>query len=258
MNDFLNSDRQSYIFYHLNLQHFSITNEIKERFSLQENSVDQKQAHIYFRQSNKKINTSFRINNIPVLFPLSSEKQFYYFDKENNLIFEHDILKSAFFLLSGYQETQPFKGDFINRYSFNESIQKELEIIEKPIVNEYFKTITEAIKIFCNIHNIKFTEKKLWADSSFGFMLTHDIDRIDKWSFKEVKRRIKLFLKSISAKHFFYLLESIYNIASTNNPFWNFKWLKELEKKFNFKSTWFFLPQGHPDIDADYSLKART
>ena len=137
---------------------------------------------------------------------------------------------------------------------YKESIQKELDIAADPMVNGYFEIIKTAIREFCSRQNIDFKEKVLWPDHEFSFFLTHDVDRIDKWTFMEIKRRFKMLIRSGFSKHWKYLFEALINFKSGNNSHWNFEWMKSLEQKWGINSTWFFLPQGHKQIDAYYSF----
>ncbi|MDA3952627.1 MAG: hypothetical protein PF485_03205, partial [Bacteroidales bacterium] len=134
---------------------------------------------IIFALSEKgfNINDIKTINSIPILFPFLDLDEFYYIDDRNNLIFNHDFITSSFYLLSGKQEHNSESKDRFGRFPYNDSIQKELSIINKPIVNYYFDIITKGLKYWCEKNNFKFESKKLFKN--FGFQLTHDIDRID-------------------------------------------------------------------------------
>jgi len=249
----LNKTQIDYIFFHLD-RHINIE-PFKDIFAYGDSIPKTNKPFIYYPLSKNNLVKDFRINDLPVLYPLSSEKEFYYFDSNNNLIFIHDLIKSAFYLLSGYQETQPFKGDHLRRFTYHDSIQKELEIAQRPLVNEYFEIIITAIKKFCSIHKIEIKEHKPWADKTFGLFLTHDVDRVDKWTLMEIKTRTKMVIRSGFLKHWAYWFEAVKNNRSSENPYWNFEWMKDLERKYAFNSTWFFLPQGHRQIDAYYSFE---
>ena len=253
MIEALNKSKIDYIFYHLN-QHIDLT-ALQNHIVFDNKKFTGDKSHIFFPLSNLELTKTFRINDTPVLYPLSNKKEFFYLDKNNNLIFYHDLLKSAFYLLSGYQETQPFKGDQLGRFTYHDSIQKELGIADWPIVNEYFSIIIKGLTQFCKAHNIVLNKRSVWGAAEFALFLTHDVDRVDKWTFKEIKTRIDMLIRSGFLKGWNYLFEAIINYPSKKNPYWNFEWMKDLEKKYNFNSTWFFLPQGHPQIDAYYSFK---
>ena len=78
------------------------------------------------------------------------------------------------------------------------------------------------------MNNIGFKEKRLFEN--FGFLLTHDIDRIDAYCFEEVKAKFKQFLgllpsnykKLIALKVFFKYLINWLVPLTTENPYWTF------------------------------------
>jgi hypothetical protein len=146
MDNFLNSKQIDYVLYHLGM-HIDLTDAIVDRFCFnQENYVPESSVIIFNLTDAKydKANVKF-FDHIPILFPSSNEEKIFSL-VESNLIFHHDLLKSAFYLLSGYHEYKLKKRDKSNRFPYELSIQKELEIIEKPIVNYYFEMIISGIE----------------------------------------------------------------------------------------------------------------
>jgi len=257
MQSKLNNSQIEYIFYHLNL-HFNFTTEIKERIVFDLLSTN-KFPQIVFPLSSKTLLDIKYIDSIPILFPLNSKNDYYNFDDNNNLLFNDDLLKSAFYLLSGYQETENFTCDKYGRFSYEDSIQKRLKIAHFPLVNHYFEIIIEGIEKFCVKNNITFQKHDRWNNSNFGFLLTHDVDRIDKYAFKYVKLKIKqlvgLYPSELNKFTLLKLLvKNIVKLFGSDNPYWSFEWMKSIEKKFGFNSVWFFLPKGDPSIDAYYSF----
>jgi len=223
--------------------------------------VDPKKSKrkIIFSLSCNELESIKYIHEIPVLFPINKRMDYYYIDDRKNLIFIDDLLKSSFYLLSGYQETQPFVQDEYERFNYQESIQKKLKDNYSPLVNEYFNIIIQGIKEFCDSNKIGFKLKNLWSEAAFGFMLTHDVDRVDKYTFSELKLRIKQMFKNSSDHELFTrrlkkAFLSFTRIFTGSNPYWNFDWLIQIENRYNLNSTWFFLPQGERHMDAYYSL----
>ncbi|MDZ7764224.1 MAG: polysaccharide deacetylase family protein [Melioribacteraceae bacterium] len=253
----LNKNQIEYIFYHLN-HHFVFTNEIKNRIIIDDEPT-QTIPQIRFQLSCDKLDRVKYIDKIPILFPINDEDAFYKFDDENNLIFNDDLMKSAFYLLSGFQELNHPVLDKYERFSYQQSIQKKLNIAEFPLVNHYFKVITEGIEKFCLKNNYSFSRRNIWQDKAFGFLLTHDVDRVDKYNIAQVKLKIKQLFglspsKVSKSKTLKLLITNIVRLFGSDNPFWNFDWLKSLEIKYGFRSVWFFLPQGDPHKDAYFSF----
>ena len=260
MNDFLNKNKIDYVIFHLMLS-LKLNESIKRYFYFNTN------PNSYSNQTNKIIfdlsSETFElekvkwINNIPVLYPISENNSFYSIEN-NNLIFHHDILKSSFYMLSGYQELNPEYTDKFNRFPHDISIQKKLGITKKPIVNYYFEIIQEGIKKFCEINSIKFNFPK--TESSFRFFLTHDIDNVDTYNIFDFIYYSKVLLGITKSnlsfkKKIIKFREYLFNTFFTKkNPNWNFDFLREIEKENNLKSTFYFLPKGIKHHDAYYSF----
>ena len=185
-------------------------------------------------------------DHIPILFPVSDCFR-YYKQEGGSIIFDHDLLQSAFYLLSGLQEFDSETERPLNRYSWQDSIQKKLKITAKPVVNYYFEIIIEAIEKFCSLHDLRFRRK--YPGRQPVLFMSHDIDRVKCYNFP----RFKMFLKK---GKFFSALEVIFKmILRVKDPWWNFDYILNVEREYEVKSTWFFLGKGIPHLDANYSYQ---
>jgi hypothetical protein len=262
MKGFLTSAQIDYVLFHLD-HHIFLHEEIQSRFIFQRDKGEQvPKEKICFKLSHAATDQVDRlsINDIPVLFPMTDEKQFFHFDEYGNLIFEHDLLKSAFYLLSGYQEFEnKTSRDKLSRFSYFDSLQCRLGIIGIPVVNYYFDIIATAIETFCSKYNIHVKRKRLFAN--MGFLLSHDVDSIDLYTknyilykLKEIAGPTPSRLSRITNARLFVRGLLKYIGINHDNPHWNFTYLRDLEKKHNFKSVFFFLDQGILHSDAYYSF----
>lgn len=263
MNSFLSTERINYILDHLQ-QNVDIS-LLKDRFVYLKNAseVHQYDNKIIFLLSDNDLDLD-QINyyeDIPILFPvLNNEKSIFSF-QGTNLIFHHDLIKSAFYLLSGYQELKPeYKGKF-NRFPYELSVQNKLGITNKPIVNYYFKYIEKGISEYCVNNKIGINIKKSFK--TFGFFLTHDIDKIDTYSIFDLVYYIKVVL-GISKSNLKFKIklkkfaEYLFNYFFTKrNPSWDFEFLRSIEEKYNFKSAFYFLPKDLKHQDAYYSFSEK-
>ncbi len=259
MKGVLNKQQIDYVFYHLGFV-FEITNDLKNRIRFNSKPENDKN-YILFKLSKEKLDVKnvLKINDIPVLFPLGTSDKFYHFEN-NELIFDHDILKSAFYLLSGYQEWNSKDLDHYDRFPYENSIQKKLGIINKPVVNYYFEIIVNAISEFCNLNKIPFKRKKL--SDKFIFLLSHDIDLIDNYNYYEVVSKLKqalglskpLYSKLKSIKIFLYYFIRWINPFNKENPYWSFNKLLMIEKGNGINATYFFLEKSHKHQDSYYTF----
>jgi hypothetical protein len=90
-------------------------------------------------------------------------------------------------------------------------------------------------------------------------MLTHDVDRVDKYTVNEIKLKLKQLIISDSKgtkfiKRFMSLANTFIRYLKNENPYWNFEWMKDLEERHEINSTWYFLPIGQRHRDAYYSF----
>ncbi len=216
---------------------------------------------IVFKLSQKDIPENMMlIDGIPILFPI--EESHRVFDlADDKLVFYHDILKSAFYLLSGYQEYKSAEIDHFGRFPYKDSMQKKLGFADKPVVNYYFQWIAEALNVYAQHHHFPSVKKKpLFYDGHFGFFLTHDVDKIDYFTFNEMVFRAKQLFGIANAqqnrfKSLKLLWDAKWNYFFTRkNPAWDFEHLISVEKKYRIPATYFFLDKDLKHQDAYYRI----
>ena len=204
-----------------------------------------KKANLFVPLSDKPFEETrvLTIDKIPVLFPCSDQKKWFYVDG-NHVIFYHDILKSAFYLLSGYQEFQTDNQDIYGRFPWESSIQYRLGFTHKPVVNYYFELILDAFERFCQLNGLEFKRKTRDAPVLF---LSHDVDRIKKYTLRNlilsILQLIRIKPGSLNLSD---QLNMIVDYAKgillfRKDPYWNFQEMVALEGELKISSTWFFL-----------------
>jgi len=216
---------------------------------------------IYFPLSREEFHTDnvLHINDVPVLYPVKEGAETAYAFQGNNLVFHHDLLKSAFHLLSGYEEIKRVSEDQHGRFPYKESIQRKLGIIRKPVVNYYFEIILDGIGEFGRKNNIPFKRNPVFTNPVL--MLSHDIDRIGGYSFFETGFRFKqlvgmadspLNLKGRILDSFTALFHFL-NPFSRKDPFWTFENLNRWASERGFRSTYYFLEkEGGRNMNSRY------
>lgn len=261
MNNFLSSNRINYVLEHL--QQTVDIEPLKNRIVYLNNisDIDQYDNKIIFLLSNQKLDLNNIVykHDIPILFPVLKTQSSIFSIQGSNLIFNHDVLKSAFFLLSGYQELDPeYKGTF-NRFPYEISVQYKLCVVQKPLVNYYFEFIREGLTEFCEKNQLELKSKAPFK--TFGFFLTHDIDTVDKYTIYDLVYYLKVLL-GLRKKDITYYrkikkaIQYVYHYLFTSkNPSWDFDFLRSTEEKFHFKSAFYFLPRDLKHQDAYYSFK---
>ena len=193
-----------------------------------------------------KLEEIFKINDLPVLFPCSTSTQWYTVEG-TSIRFHHDILKSAFYLLSGYQEYVSEERDEYGRFPWEASIQCKLGFTGVPLVNYYFEVVLEAFELLCGKNGLPFTRIEREAPVLF---LSHDVDRIKKYSLRNMVY-MGLQLPGIipSESNLATRFRNLVNYSTgyllrKKDPYWNFPQLMEQEDQLGIRSTWFFLEKS--------------
>ena len=264
---FLTSERINYILFHLS-HHWEENNEICDLFRFEKsenmNCINYKNKIVFPLSNDEKImpvTVNVLNTNIPVLFPLNSEDEdLYKIDISGNLIFTHDYLKSSFYFLSGMQETEIDIRDEWGRFSFNNSIQKKLNCITIPVVNYYFEIILQGLKLFCNHNNLIFKRKRLFE--KFGFFLSHDVDQIAFYNWRQTAYKIKQLLglspltysRTLTFKLICKGLLFLINPFPKKDPWWNFNEMLNFEKELGIHSAFYFLHNENRKTASNYKL----
>jgi len=160
--------------------------------------------------------------------------------------------------LSGYQEHNSDNLDGFGRFTFKNSVQEKLGIVEKPIVNYYFKILESALQEFLQLQNIKLKQKVFFK--KFAFFLTHDIDNIDFYTFNHLLYKVKETFGLVKSyyniktniKHILKTSFELLKFSKKQNPAWNFNYLRDIEKQNNFRSAFYFLQKDKKHHDSNY------
>jgi len=247
MKSKLTSIQVDYVLDHIR-HHAELGDDLRQLITYGEKSVPEKPS-INFPASEEELDLEgvIWIDEIPVLYPVAKVSDAFYEFDENSLCFHHDLLKSIFHLLSGYEEVKNLASDQYGRFPFTQSLQFKLGIIDKPVVNYYMDIILKGIGQFCERNRIPF--QCIPILNSPILMLSHDVDLIDAYDFKETAFKFKQLLGLADSpfslrgriRDAFSALYHFLNPFSKNNPFWSFGKLSEWASERGFQSTYFFL-----------------
>jgi hypothetical protein len=167
---------------------------------------------------------------------------------EDQIFINYDIVASAFYFLSGWNEYVNSCNDLYGRIDYEQSTVKKLDVARMPVVNYYFDILHDAISQ-CSGK----VSKRLWNDCTFAVALTHDIDNcMSAWlegSFSELKKGHILSIPGLVLKRFL-----------SKDDWFNFDLIASIEKQYEARSTFFFLPEkGKKDQwkNADYHIRSK-
>ena len=258
----LNNRQITYVLYHLNLQ-YVLTEEIKDLFIFESFSTPRKaeQQGIFFPLWDQGLDTHniFYIRTKPVLYSFFERAEVYKY-QDDFLEYNHDFISSAFYLLSAYQETNSARLDKYGRFPFSESVQAKLEVSRLPLVNYYFDFIAEGIAAYCSKKGIRFEKRSVLP--KMAFLLTHDVDVIDTYTFHDLVFKTKQLFGLAKSKYgfrkrlefFIKYTVSYLSLFNRKNSHWDFDYLLGEAKKREFKSVFFFLNKDVKHQDSYYEF----
>ena len=183
-------------------------------------------------------------------FDYEEEKAFFpIYDKTSILPF--DIFASIFYLVSRYEEYQPFVRDDHGRFTAHLSVSAQLGVLEKPLVNIWALIIKK--KIQQQYPGLKFPEKK------YKFVPTYDIDSAYAYAQKGLVRSMGGYFLSAKALDWEAIAErSRVLFARQKDPFNTFTRQIAYKKKYGLNPIYFILFGRYGQFDKNINIRNRT
>ena len=184
---------------------------------------------------------------LPVLFQDKDIDSIIISNQRDKTSVEGDILISAFYFLSCWQEYICERYDSMGRFPISESLLFKLDLTQIPVVNYYFDILVKAIESITGM--IVTINPKHSEGLKVG--VTHDIDHCKSGSIQDGYRQIK-------AGEWWKGIKKIFQRFYREDIWFNFDQLLKIEEKLNITSTYYFITSnvpkdGYPNADYDLS-----
>ena len=173
-----------------------------------------------------------------------------FFEQAENSALPFDVFACSFYLLSRYEEYLPHIKDRFHRFPAKESIAYKNGFLKTPII-EYW--LVDLVKVL----QAKFSEFKP-TKRQFKFVNTIDVDNAYCYLEKGMVRNLAASIKSILSLDFHGLKQRFrVLVGKEKDPYDTFDYLLSLQKKYEFKSIYFFLlaDYGHNDKNIPVTSK---
>jgi hypothetical protein len=171
-----------------------------------------------------------------------------------------DFVRLPSLLLSRSEEI-----DVENGFPYHRSLQYDLDIGRRPILNGYVAILRETLEEFVNRRSARFQPAPLWpGDATFAVVLSHDVDVISATGFRQAVRHG---INAITGKNqsrrerfrslFLAAEQAMSTIQSfgDKDPAWNFERWIEAESEYGFRSTFYVAAtEDRQSQDPSYSL----
>lgn len=167
-----------------------------------------------------------------------------------------DIIASIFFMVTRYEEVVLKQRDEHGRFPATASLAYKENFLNRPIVNEYIEILWNLIDSF----SLGYTKRKPWVDRDFAVCLTHDVDLIRRYHLfcPPVLSIATAITRERNIRRAVYILRDYGRtiLKLQNDPCDTFDWMMDLERKYGFKSSFYFLTDGTPLSLGGYSIRS--
>jgi len=187
-------------------------------------------------------------NGLPVIYEGSGDVRELVMQSENLIETNIDIIASSFFMLSRYEESILNVRDQHGRFPASASVAFKENFLTRPIVNEYIDLLWKWIDDF----QIGIERKVLWNGKNLAVILTHDVDLIRKyrWWLPPLNSLARTIKRRQLAKSLHYGIDwTTSSLKIKPDPYWNFDEIIELEHKYEFTSSFYFMTGANTKYD---------
>jgi peptidoglycan/xylan/chitin deacetylase (PgdA/CDA1 family) len=165
-----------------------------------------------------------------------------------------DIIASSFFMLSRYEEVVLNTKDEHDRFPAKASLAYKEDFLHRPVVNQYIELLWGWLKSL----SPDLERRPLWPqDKQFAVCLTHDVDEAFKYSsIPPLFRMGDAILKRKSSRLAMNILREYLSslLHAEKDPFCNFDKIIEMERAYDFNSSFFFLARKEDPVSRRYDI----
>lgn len=166
-----------------------------------------------------------------------------------------DVVATAFYLLSLENERRTSERDNYGRFQKKLSPLGE-KIYDQPVVDRLVKLLGSILLYLAHRAGFSLDVPPRWpGNAPFALALTHDVDRLQSWTFAKIKRAVRMGVPEFS------LPERLWRVlwSATRAANWsgNFHFILELEKRYHAGSTFYFVSKNRMELDPIYTLSGK-
>ena len=173
-----------------------------------------------------------------------------FFEQTENSALPFDVFAAGFYLLSRYEEYLPHIKDRFHRFPAKESLAYKNGFLKIPIIEYWLKELVLVIQS-------KFPDFKP-ASRKFKFINTIDVDNAYCYLEKGLLRTVGAICRSLLQFDFNPIPKRIrVLLGKEKDPYDTFDYLLDIQKKYDFKSIYFFLlaDYGYNDKNIAHTSK---
>ncbi len=173
-----------------------------------------------------------------------------YLHQDKTYILSADLIASAFFMLTRWEETISDDRDEHDRFPDSSALAVREQFHERPIVNEYIEFFRSLLSQW-NCNTISYNRH-------YEPLITHDVDEITRAFpfFKQLRILGADLIRRRSIKEFFRSFKKGVQVAVNpkNDDSWTFERFMKVSEQYNLISHFYFIPGKKGEEDFRYSI----
>lgn len=170
---------------------------------------------------------------------------------ENRIHFGFDLIALCYYFLTLQNEAQAEKRDGFGRFQRSFSPLGEA-IYDYPVVDRYATLLRLLLKMISPALSLQ----PLWPENRpFALALSHDVDRIQTWTFRKARRALRSF-RSTNTGLLRRTAQLTRSLLQPENWLGNFSFITELEQSYGAGSTVFMVSRSRHKLDPSYRLNS--
>lgn len=176
------------------------------------------------------------------------------YEENGNIVFNFDILYSAFYILTCSEEIGSTELDQWGRFPASASHAYKNNYLHRPVVDEYAEILWYCTKkLYPGLHR---------AERKFEMMLTHDVDEPFESLFKPAWRMVRSFGSDVLRKRDIRLaVDRVHRWFQVKNGrlerdcLYNFDRIMDMDEAAGCKGAFYFIPDCSGKMNGDYNLE---
>jgi len=170
---------------------------------------------------------------------------------DSNSVLPFDVFSAIFYVVSRYEEYQPYVPDRHGRFTAKLSVSHELNFLNKPIVNIWANIVRDII--------LNKYPDFVFPKRTFKFVPTYDIDSAYAYAQKGLVRSIGGYFMSLKNFNWSEVIQrSRVLFSGFKDPFDTYDLQIEYQRKYNLKPIYFFLFGLYGQFDKNINTRNRT
>ena len=188
------------------------------------NSISIPDEHLLLQRGVHKIDPKTGVwQDIPTLFAVSG----------NEYTLTFDLFSALFFLLSRYEEYNPYSPDKHDRYPATSSILYKKGWLQRPLADEWVAAFRKQLQAISGIHI---------EPTQFLYLPTYDIDMAYSHLHKGIVRIAGAYMRALLKGDVKQISERTQVLKKKQkDPYDSFRWLRQLHKEYDYKPLYFVL-----------------